>query len=41
MSHDFSGVLLAIHIAREASAPMEELDAARLPTATSRMRTGR
>ncbi len=30
MSHDFSGVLLAIHIAREASAPMEELDAARL-----------
>jgi len=30
MSHDFAGVLLAIHIAREASAPMVELDAARL-----------
>lgn len=30
MSHDFSGVLLAIHIASEASAPMRELDAARL-----------
>jgi MOSC domain-containing protein YiiM len=30
MSHDFSGVLLAIHIAQQASAPMVELDAARL-----------
>jgi MOSC domain-containing protein YiiM len=30
MSHDFTGVLLAIHIATEASAPMVELDAARL-----------
>ncbi len=30
MSHDFTGVLLAIHIAPEASAPMVELDAARL-----------
>jgi MOSC domain-containing protein YiiM len=30
MSHDFSGVLLAIHIAAEASAPMQERDAARL-----------
>lgn len=30
MSHDFTGVLLAIHIAPEASAPMAELDAARL-----------
>jgi MOSC domain-containing protein YiiM len=30
MSHDFSGVLLAIHIAPAASAPMVELDAARL-----------
>ncbi len=30
MSHDFAGVLLAIHIAPEASAPMVELDAARL-----------
>lgn len=28
--HDFAGVLLAIHIAPEASAPMVELDAARL-----------
>jgi MOSC domain-containing protein YiiM len=30
MSHDFTGVLLAIHIAPGASAPMVELDAARL-----------
>ncbi|BDG72104.1 MOSC domain-containing protein [Roseomonas fluvialis] len=30
MSHDFTGVLLAIHVATEASAPMVELDAARL-----------
>lgn len=30
MSHDFSGVLLAIHTAPEASAPMVERDAARL-----------
>jgi MOSC domain-containing protein YiiM len=30
MSHDFTGVLLAIHIAAEASAPMVGLDAARL-----------
>lgn len=30
MNHDFTGVLLAIHIAPEASAPMLELDAARL-----------
>lgn len=30
MSHDFTGVLLAIHIAPEASAPMVELEAARL-----------
>lgn len=28
--HDFTGVLLAIHIAPEAAAPMQELDAARL-----------
>lgn len=28
--YDFAGVLLAIHIAAEASAPMQELDAARL-----------
>ncbi|WP_137128224.1 MOSC domain-containing protein [Roseomonas sp. HF4] len=30
MSHDFTGVLLAIHVAAEASAPMVELDAAHL-----------
>jgi MOSC domain-containing protein YiiM len=30
MSHDFTGVLLAIHIAPTASAPMVERDAARL-----------
>lgn len=30
MSHDFTGVLLAIHIAPQASAPMVELDVARL-----------
>jgi MOSC domain-containing protein YiiM len=30
MSYDFTGVLLAIHIAPEASAPMMELEAARL-----------
>lgn len=30
MSYDFTGVLLAIHIAPEASAPMVALDAARL-----------
>ncbi|MBR0669751.1 MOSC domain-containing protein [Neoroseomonas soli] len=30
MSFDFTGVLVAIHIAPEASAPMVELDAARL-----------
>jgi MOSC domain-containing protein YiiM len=30
MSHDFTGVLLAIHIAPEASAPMVELGAAQL-----------
>ena len=30
MSYDFAGVLLAIHVAPKASAPMVELDAARL-----------
>lgn len=30
MTYDFTGALLAIHIAPEASAPMVELDAARL-----------